>query len=147
MLANNSIYLGIKIKTWYNEDFLMSQNTSILHCTISFRCTLQSPFFLQPFHTQWFTNCLWRKNLNLLFFFVILTFWGKCNLFNSNRKNPNNKCHTFNRNTRVLGAKIKTDFYQLDWKSQRIWTTVILSNNQKKKNIIQDDYKNLKLSF
>ena len=49
-----------------------------------------------------------RKNLNLIFFFN-LTFWGKRNLFNSNRKNPNNKCHTFNRNTRVLGAKIKTD--------------------------------------
>ena len=47
-------------------------------------------------------------------FFFNLTFWGKRNLFNSNRKNPNNKCHTFNRNTRVLGAKIKTDFYQLD---------------------------------
>ena len=84
-----------------------------------FQMYLTITFFLQPFHTQWFTNCLWRKNLNLLFFFVILTFWGKCNLFNSNRKNPNNKCHTFNRNTRVLGAKIKTDFYQLDWKSQR----------------------------
>ena len=52
-------------------------------------------------------------------FFLMWPFGEKLIFFNSNpvysnRKNPYYKCHTFNRNTRVLGTKIKTDFYQLD---------------------------------
>ena len=105
-----------------------SQNTNILHCTISFRCTLQLPFFC---------NLYWRcqqgqvsfgstpndlqtasegKIQNLMFFLrEKVDFFLNSNPVYSNRKNPYYKCHTFNRNTKVLGTKIKTNLYQLDW--------------------------------